>query len=69
MPQLEYKNTNRLYEHITDGGAVYLCAKGIKCPNGEYDGDMATAILRIDGGEIEVLTHNTKEHNINVIIK
>lgn len=58
----------KLYYHKTDGGAEYYCLTYIECPNGHKEGDMQTAVIRTDGGEIEILTHKLKENNINVII-
>lgn len=36
----------KLYKHITDGGAIYLCLAPVK---GTKEGDMTTAIIRLDG--------------------
>lgn len=36
----------KLYKHTTDGGAEYLCLAPVK---GTDEGDMTTAIIRLDG--------------------
>ena len=56
----------RLYYHKTDGGAEYYCIKAVE---GTAEGDMSSAVLRVDGGEIEVITRNTIKNNIKVILK
>lgn len=38
---------NKLYFKKTDGGAEYLCTKAIR---NSIVGDIATAIVRLDGG-------------------
>jgi hypothetical protein len=50
--------TTRLYYHQTDGGAEYLTDAFVVCPTGERCGifDGATLIIRIDGGELEIIT-------------
>lgn len=59
----------KLYYHKTDGGAEYYCLKSVKelygtnC--GENEGAMSTAILRVDGEEIELLTQRLKVNNIS----
>ena len=45
----------KLYYHKTDAGAEYYCLKPVE---GTTEGDMKTAILRTDGGEIELITRN-----------
>ena len=49
--------SSKLYYHKTDGGAEYLTDKYIKCPNGQKEGitQGATTIIRIDGGELEIV--------------
>ena len=49
--------TTRLYYHRTAGGAEYLTDKFVKCPNGEREGRIkgATVVVRIDGGELEII--------------
>ena len=46
-----------LYCHKTDGGAEYLTDKYVVCPNGHKEGifDGASIMIRIDGGEIEII--------------
>lgn len=39
--------TTKLYHHKTDGGAEYLCTAPVA---GTKEGDMRTAIIRLDGG-------------------
>lgn len=39
-----------LYYKRTDGGAEYLCREHIKFDEHHYIGDIATAVLRLDGG-------------------
>ena len=49
--------TTNLYYHKTDGGAEYLTDRFIECPNGEKEGTFTDAniIIRIDGGELEII--------------
>lgn len=55
----------KLYYHKTDGGAEYYCIKAVE---GTNEGDMSTAVLRVDGGEIAVITRNTTKNNIKVVL-
>jgi hypothetical protein len=55
----------KLYYKKTDGGAEYYCLKHIG--DGET-GDLRTAILRTDGGEIEVFAKNLMANDIKVIV-
>lgn len=55
----------KLYYHKTSGGAEYYCLDHIK---GSDEGDIATAVMRTDGSEIEIYTHNTKANNIQIVI-
>lgn len=55
----------KLYYHKTDGGAEYYCLNHIE---GCDEGDMYSAVLRTDGDEIELFTHNIKENNIRIVI-
>lgn len=55
----------KLYYHKTDGGAEYYCLNHIE---GCDEGDMYSAVLRTDGDEIEIYTHNAKENNIKIVI-
>ena len=56
----------KLYYKKTDGGAEYYSLNHI---GDSETGDLRTAIMRTDGNEIELLTHNLTEQNIKVIIK
>ena len=57
-----------LYKHTTSGGAEYYCLNYVTAPDGTKEGRFP-AVLRVDGGEIEVFTKVLKEHNIKLIIK
>lgn len=46
----------KLYYHKTDGGAEYYCLKPIA--EDSEEGDIKSALMRVDGGEIELLTKN-----------
>lgn len=46
----------KLYYHKTDGGAEYYCLKPIA--EDSEEGDVKSALMRVDGGEIELLTKN-----------
>ena len=46
----------KLYYHETSGGAEYYCLKPIA--EGSEEGDIKSALMRVDGGEIELLTKN-----------
>lgn len=50
----------KLYYHKTDGGAEYLSDTYIECPDGSKEGTFgdANVLLRIDGGEIEIIKDN-----------
>ena len=52
----------KLYYHKTSGGAEYYCTKAIE---GTTEGDIRTAVIRTDGGEIEVITRNIEKLVIN----
>lgn len=63
----------KLYYHETSGGAQYYCLKPIeRQPDGTVEGteigDLHTAVLRTDGGEIEVFAKNLMANNIKLII-
>lgn len=63
----------KLYYHETSGGAQYYCLKPIEQqPDGTIEGteigDLRTAILRTDGGEIEMFAKNLVANNIKLII-
>lgn len=55
----------KLYYHKTDGGAEYYSLTPVK---GTDEGDVKTAIMRTDGGEIEIFANTLKEHNIKLVI-
>lgn len=55
----------KLYYHKTDGGAEYYCLEHI---DGCDEGKAGTAVLRTDGNELELFTHNIKENNIKIVI-
>ena len=55
----------KLYYHKTDGGAEYYSLTHIE---GCDEGDTKTAVLRTDGNELEILTHNLKENGIKLVI-
>ena len=57
----------RLYYHKTDGGAEYYCTSYVD--ENSDEGDMRTAILRVDGNEFELNTRKLAELGIDVIIK
>ena len=46
----------KLYYHKTDGGAEYYCLKPIA--EGSEEGNIKSALMRVDGEEIELLTKN-----------
>lgn len=56
----------KLYYHKTDGGAEYYCLNHIE---GCDEGDMRTAVLRVDGDEFELNTYKLAQLGISVIIK
>ena len=47
----------KLYYHRTDGGAEYLFDKYVICLDGTREGTVkgSTIIIRIDGGELELI--------------
>lgn len=55
----------KLYYHKTDGGAEYYCLQPIK---GTDEGDLKTAVIRTDGGEIEILQNSLREQNVGCAI-
>ncbi len=57
-----------LYYHQTDGGAEYLCAKYHLCPNGHKEGDVSAALLRTDGGELEIFSEACKKYGMKIVI-
>ena len=56
----------KLYYHKTDGGAEYYCTQAVE---GTDEGDMRTAVLRVDGDEFELNTYKLAQLGISVIIK
>lgn len=58
----------KLYYHRTDGGAEYYCAEYILGQNGHKEGKTGTALLRTDGGEIEIFTEQLKRLNIKLVL-
>lgn len=64
----------KLYYHKTDGGAQYYCAKNItetgrnpfKTPSEE--GDTTTALMRTDGGELEIFIDELERQGIKLVI-
>lgn len=56
----------KLYYHKTDGGAEYYCLHPM---GGTDNGDIRSAILRTDGGEIELLTYNLAKLGVDFVIK
>ena len=55
----------KLYYHQTDGGAEYYSLTPVK---GTEEGDVKTAVLRTDGGELEIFTRTLKENGIKIVI-
>ena len=58
----------KLYYHKTDGGAEYYSTTYIDCPNGQKEGTVEGAVMRTDGGEIELFTENLKKQGIKLVI-
>lgn len=56
----------KLYYHQTDGGAEYYCTEPVA---GTDEGDIRTAIMRVDGGELELNTYKLAQLGISVVIK
>lgn len=50
--------TTKLYHHKTNGGAEYLCTSPVE---GTDEGDLHTAIIRLDGGPELLNPVNTLE--------
>lgn len=57
-----------LYYHKTDGGAEYYCAEHFECRDGHKEGDARSAILRTDGGEIEIFTRNCETYGLKIVL-
>lgn len=56
----------KLYYHKTDGGAEYYCLRRL---GDTENGDIRTAILRTDGGELELYTKKLTDMGVDLIIK
>ncbi len=57
-----------LYKHTTDGGAEYYSVKYIECQNGKKEGLLSGAIIRTDGGELEIFTKKLEKLGIKLVI-
>jgi hypothetical protein len=57
----------KLYYHKTDGGAEYLCTRPV---DGTQEGDLSfpSAVIRTDGGEIEIYVDRLKAQGIKLVI-
>lgn len=55
----------KLYYHETDGGAEYYCLDHIE---GSEEGDMHSAVLRVDGDELEIFTQNAYDEFKKIVI-
>lgn len=55
----------KLYYHKTDGGAEYYCLKAVE---GTDEGKVSTAVLRVDGDELEIFTRNTYDEFKKIVI-
>lgn len=55
----------KLYYHKTDGGAEYYCTRAV---DGTDEGDMRTAVLRVDGDELEIFTRNVYDEFKKIVI-
>lgn len=62
----------KLYYHQTAGGAEYYCLTPVeKQPDdteGTEVGDLRTAVIRVDGNEIELITRNIFVEGIKIVI-
>lgn len=63
----------KLYYHQTAGGAEYYCLTPVeKQPDGTVEGtevgDLRTAVIRVDGNEIELITRNIFVEGIKIVI-
>lgn len=56
----------KLYYHKTGGGAEYYCLRPVA--EGSEEGDMKTAVLRVDGDELEIFTRNTYDEFKQIVI-
>ena len=57
-----------LYYHKTTGGAEYYSTSYTEAPDGSREGTFDGAILRTDGGEIEVFTRNIEAQGLKLVI-
>lgn len=55
----------KLYYHKTDGGAEYYSIKAVE---GTDEGSMPEAIMRVDGGEIEIYIDKLEMFNIKLAL-
>lgn len=55
----------KLYYHKTDGGAEYYSIKAVQ---GTEEGSMPEAIMRTDGGEIEIYIDKLEMYNIKLVV-
>lgn len=55
----------KLYYHKTDGGAEYYCLKAVE---GTNEGKVSTAVLRVDGDELEIFTRNAYDEFKKIVI-
>lgn len=55
----------KLYYHKTDGGAEYYCLKAVE---GTDEGKVSTAVLRVDGDELEIFTRNAYDEFKKIVI-
>lgn len=56
----------KLYYHKTDGGAEYYSLDHI---DGCDEGDVRSAVMRTDGGEIEIFANTLKERGIDLKVQ
>lgn len=66
----------KLYYHQTDGGAEYYCVKYTTTPDDERhithineNGEGCAAVMRTDGGEIEIFTERLRDLGIKLVIR
>lgn len=63
----------KLYYHETSGGAEYYCLKPIEPQadgtiEGTEIGDLRTAVLRVDGDELEIFAQNAYDEFKKIVI-
>jgi len=56
----------KLYYHMTDGGAEYYSTTHVP---GSNEGSLEDAIIRTDGGEIEVFADRIRSQGLKLVIK